>query len=146
MDIVKILVSALAATITMTGFSYLISAAYKKLFKEPVLLNKILERLGIDVQDGPKKAAGYILHYLIGVLFVIGYDLLWRYTTLDPTWFCGIIFGIFSGIIGIGGWMTIFRLPDMPPRVHFKEYYIQLFIAHIIFALTAVAVYHIYGV
>ncbi len=82
MDLIKILVAAIAATFAMTGFSYVISEAYQKLFKEPELLNKIIQRLGIDLQESTKKISGWILHYAIGVLFVIIYDIVLIYYEL----------------------------------------------------------------
>jgi hypothetical protein len=146
MAILRIFVATFAATSLMTGFSYLMSAAFNKLYKEPVLLKKIMSRLGVDLQESTQKAVGWILHYFIGLLLVIAYDLLWTYSPLKVSWISGLVLGALSGLVGIAGWMIIFRLPDHPPGVHFKEYYLQLFFAHVVFGITVVAVYKLMDV
>lgn len=141
MDILKILIATLAATTAMTAFSYLLSEAFQKLFKEPVLLNYVLELSGIKLGDRSLGAAGWLLHYIIGLIFVITYYLIWTYTNIRLSWVSGVVFGCISGIIGILGWVVLFKLPSKEPRVAFTAYYIQLFYAHIVFALIATAVF-----
>lgn len=142
MDIIKILIATLIGTSLMTLFSYAVSEAYRKLFKEPVLLNLLLERAGIvNIADSRKDAIGWILHFLIGLAFVIIYDRIWAWTDLEPSWLNGLIFGAVSGIVGILSWMIMFALHPREPRIDFKLYYWQLFFAHIIFGLGATAVY-----
>lgn len=46
MNLLKIFIAAFSATNIMTTFSYLLSTNYKKLFKEPVMMNFILEGIG----------------------------------------------------------------------------------------------------
>ncbi|HEX8561699.1 MAG TPA: hypothetical protein VF676_01855 [Flavobacterium sp.] len=146
MDIIKILAATVVATSLMTMCSYYFSEKFQELYKEPVLLKKILQRLKVNLSEGWQKAAGWLIHYSIGLLFIIAYNLIWTYTYLDPTWFCGIVFGIISGGIGIAGWMVIFRLPKDAPRIDFRGYYLQLFVVHIVFALAAVAVYKLWDI
>jgi len=144
MEAVKILLAAIVGTILMTAFSYLMSEAFHKLFKEPVLLNKLLQRLGVKLPHGQLSIVGWLIHFVIGLLFAFLYELFWKYTDADPTWGCGLILGAISGIVGILAWMIMFRLPESPPKVKFSEYYLQLFFAHIVFALGVIAVYKIY--
>ncbi|HEX9980380.1 MAG TPA: hypothetical protein VGB50_07430 [Flavobacterium sp.] len=145
MDIVEILLATVAGTSLMTGFSYLVSEASRELYKEPLLLNIIMKKLGVELQGAARTIAAWLLHYFIGLLFVLGYELAWKYTALGITWMCALLFGIVSGIAGILGWMVIFRLPENPPQIPFKTYYLQLFFAHIIFAFTVIAVYKLYS-
>jgi len=56
-----------------------------------------------------------------------------------------LIFGIISGFIGILSWFLMFKIPVEKPKIKFKHYYIQLFIAHIFFALTIIAVYQAFN-
>ncbi|RZJ34438.1 MAG: hypothetical protein EOO51_09525 [Flavobacterium sp.] len=144
MEIVKILVATLAGTSTMTAFSYIVSEAFQKLFKEPVLLAIIMKKLRVDASAKTKTVLAWLLHYFIGLLFVLSYELAWNYFNIPQSWLVGCIFGCISGIIGILGWMLIFRIPGKPPNVHFSEYYLQLFFAHVVFALTVRAVYKIF--
>ena len=143
MDFIRIILGTLVGTTLMTFFSYLVSKIFNKLYKEPVLLNYLLHYLGIDMRDRAKRIAGWVIHYIIGLVFAIGYDLLWQYK-IRFSWSSGIIFGIISGVIGIVSWMLMFKLPDDKPKIDYKGYYIQLLFAHIIFAIGIVIVYKIY--
>ncbi len=144
MEIVKILVATLAGTSTMTAFSYIVSEAFQKLFKEPVLLAIIMKKLRVDASAKTKTVLAWLLHYFIGLLFVLSYEVAWNYFNIPQSWLVGCIFGCISGIFGILGWMLLFRIPGKPPKVHFSEYYLQLFFAHVVFALTVLAVYKIF--
>jgi len=143
MEILQILVTSIFGTIVMTAFSYYVSERFNELFKEPVLLNLVTASAKVDLNPRRKSALGWIIHFTIGLLFVICYHVIWKYTDFDPTWFCGLIFGMVSGLIGIVSWHFMFKLGEHPPKIKFKEYYLQLFIAHILFGLTAVACYKI---
>ena len=143
MEILKIIIATIAGTSVMTAFSYLASESFNKLWKEPVLINLVLSRAAINVSPSRKSALGWIIHYVIGLAFVISYHLLWKYYEIDPTWFCGLILGIGSGFIGVISWYFLFMLPTEKPKIKFKQYYLQLFKAHILFALTVVAVYRL---
>lgn len=56
MNLLKIAIAAFSATNIMTTFSYLLSANFKKLFKEPVMMNFILEGIGIELKGRWHKA------------------------------------------------------------------------------------------
>ena len=144
MEIFQILIASFIGTVVMTAFSYYISERFNELFKEPVLLNLVISSLKIELIAKRKSAIGWCIHFLIGLLFVIGYHMIWIFSDIDPTWFCGLIFGIISGFIGIISWHFMFKLGENPPKIKFKEYYTQLFFAHILFALAVVAVYKIF--
>ena len=144
MDLLKVFIAAFSATNIMTTFSYFISITYGKLFKEPVLLNFVLDGAGLSIQGRLKKVSGWLAHYIIGLLFVFTYEAVWTYTGINFGWASGILFGIISGFIGILGWQTIYMLPRKKPDVPLKDYYIQLFFAHIIFACAVVVAFKIY--
>lgn len=144
MDFLKIMIAAFSATNIMTTFSYLISVTYNKLFKEPVMLNYILNGIGVSFTGKLKKAEGWIAHYVIGLFFVIIYESVWRYTDVKFGWLSGIIFGAVSGGFGILCWHLIYRLPDKKPRAPLRDYYLQLFLAHIVFACAVVVAFKIF--
>lgn len=144
MDLWKIAIAAFSATNIMTTFSYIISATYNKLFKEPVMLNFILANRGIVLRGKWKKAGGWIAHYCIGIFFVLIYESLWQYTPVKFGWISGLAFGAVSAGLGILGWHMIYRLPDDKPVAPLKDYYFQLFLAHIIFALAVVMAFKIF--
>jgi hypothetical protein len=140
MNLLKIFIAAFSATNIMTTFSYLLSASYKKLFKEPVMMNFILEGVGIHLKGKGHKIGGWIAHYIIGFALVITYEAIWRYTEVKFGFVSGIIFGILSGIMC---WRAIY-LTSIHEDVSRRSYYIQLFFGHILFALAVVIAFKIF--
>jgi hypothetical protein len=138
------LAETVAGITVMTAFSYVISVSFRKLFAEPVLLNYVICLLHITIKPKMESALGWVLHYVIGAVFVVIYHVIWNLRLLNDDWLTGIMLGAGSGVIGILGWMIIFSLPPKKPRVAFSQYYIQLFFAHIFFALPIVAVHHLF--
>ncbi|HBL80335.1 MAG TPA: hypothetical protein DDZ79_10625, partial [Aequorivita sp.] len=49
----------------------------------------------------------------------------------------GAIIGAIFGLLGIFGWALLFYVHPQRPKIDFKLFYLQLFLAHIIFGLTA---------
>lgn len=141
MVILIILLATWVATSLMTAFSYMVSAAFKELYKEPVLLQYLMTRFNIKLSNAVKAVAGWIIHYMIGLIFVIAYYVLWRLGVYELTWISGLLYGCMIGIIGIGGWVIMFILSNYMPTIDFKGYYLQLFFAHIIFALSTWAIF-----
>jgi len=144
MNFIKIFIAAFSATNVMTTFSYLLSYRYKTLFKEPVLLNYVLAELGMHPKGKLGNLSGWLAHYTIGLLFVVSYEMAWRLAGIPFNWWTGIGFGIISGFIGILGWKLIFFLPHKKPKVVLNDYYIQLFFAHIVFAIAVVVAFKIF--
>jgi hypothetical protein len=142
----KDILTAATGIICMTAFSYVYSWLRKKTFREPELLNELLSRLGLLSQNNVKKhPAGWIIHYLVGVLFVVAYGYIFRATHLDPTLLTYAGFGFVSGIIGIIGWKITFGIHPRPPEIHFSEYYLHLLIAHVIFGMGVWLGYRLIG-
>ncbi|MFL9831750.1 hypothetical protein ABS764_12920 [Flavobacterium sp. ST-87] len=141
---IQILISSLVATSVMTLFSYIISESFRELYKEPVLLSYCLTALAISLSAKTKNVLGWIIHYAIGFLFVFGYYLLWENEIISETWIAAFILGAISGIIGILSWVIIFKISDYNPKIDFKGYYLQLFFVHVIFGLSAFAVYTLF--
>ena len=143
MEYIEIIVAALCATSTMTLFSYLISESFRKLYKEPLLMQFLMTSFDLDLSARQKVVASWVIHYLIGLLFVACYYLpVW----LECAWYTisiasGLWFGCIIGGIGIAGWTVMFKLSPANPPVDPKGYYLQLFVAHIIFGLTVAAVH-----
>ena len=138
----QILIASIAATSAMTLFSYVISTSFRELYKEPVLLTFVLSKLNLDLSLKTKATLAWLLHYFIGVIFVVIYHFLWFNNILKLSILCAILLGGISGIIGIISWMFMFKITDHKPAIDFKGYYIQLFFAHIIFGITAALVYY----
>jgi len=145
LTVTRLATETFAAITLMTAFSYLVSESFRKLFTEPVLLNYVIRRLEIPAKPSRDGILGWTIHYAIGLAFVLAYEWFWGRNRINDGWPAALILGCISGVIGILGWMLIFRLPHKAPQVDFRSYYIQLFIAHIVFALTATGVHRLFA-
>ncbi len=141
--ILQIIIVSIAATSSMTLFSYAVSAQYRELYKEPLLLTYLMHNFKINLSTASKNTLSWLIHYAIGVAFVTVYYYFWAHNLLQLSFWHAFLLGVISGIAGIISWMILFKISDYQPPIDYKGYYIQLFIAHIIFALTATAVYAI---
>lgn len=145
MEIMRILVSGLVATSLMTAFSYIAANIRNKEFREPELLNQLLSKSSFFRLELSKKSmAGWILHYLIGWIFVVIFELFWDLNLVPFSILWGGILGFIAGIIGIIGWKIFFAISSDPPKITWSEYYVQLVVAHIIFGLSAAVVYAVW--
>lgn len=137
------IISWILAILAMTGFSALISYLSKYEFREHILLSQLMNTIKkASPSTKPKIYLGWSVHFAFGLLFMAFYELLWVLTDFNRTVFWGIIFGLLMGLIGMTGWMLMFRLHPNPPQLHFKIYYFQLVIAHVVFSLTALMGYY----
>ncbi|MCP2025507.1 hypothetical protein L1276_000647 [Flavobacterium sp. HSC-32F16] len=141
--IIQLLLVSIAATSAMTWFSYAMSKSFRELYKEPVLLAFVIDKLKLNLSKQSKKTWGWLLHYIIGFLFVLGYHIIWVKDILAISPLNALLLGIISGLIGIISWVFMFKITHHQPPIDFKGYYIQLFFAHIIFAIVATALYSI---
>lgn len=139
---------AYAAIALMTTFSYIYSNIRKRRFKEPMLLNELMARLRwLPAHTIAYHPIGWLLHYVVGVLFIVSYEIVRSYTGVDLTFLTLIIAGAIFGVIGIVGWEITFRLhPSPPPDIKLSEYYLQLFIAHVLFGIGAFVGYYLLSV
>lgn len=143
MDLLLLLIATLLSTTAMTLFSYAVSAAFRDLYKEPVLLDYLMHRYRIRIGEREKTVAAWLLHYFLGLVFVIGYLIPLQLGYYRNSWVSGIVFGILIGLIGIVGWKIMFRLAGRTPIANPTLYYVQLFLAHIVFGLTTVVSFYI---
>lgn len=141
-SVLQIALGTILGTSIMTLFSYLISNWLNKQFKEPLLLNILLQRSKfVDKDISP--LSGWILHYAVGAIMVSIYHLIWTYTSINPTILIGSIFGFISGFPAVAVWKAVFTMHSNPPNIDFKAHYMQLIIAHILFGIGAAAGYQI---
>lgn len=146
MNVFRIGLAALCGTTLMTAFSYIVSSVRGKQFREPELLNGLVARAGLtDFSPSKEHAAGWLMHYQVGLMFSIIYDLIWRKTNVSPSPKNSLIMGAVSGIFGIMVWNLIFKLHPDPPKTKLKEFNLQLLIAHLIFGYYAMKGYVLVG-
>lgn len=141
-NIVQIALGVLIGTSLMTLFSYIMTYEVKEQFREPQLLNELINRSDIFGVEN-SRLAGWFLHYGVGTIFVIIYHFVWKYSLIGPSLSSGTILGFVSGLIGITGWYFVFRIHHNPPAVDIGDYFIHLIVAHIIFGAGAYMGYNL---
>lgn len=141
--ILQIIIVSIAATSAMTLFSYAVSASFRELFKEPLLLNYFLHNSGIKLSNTSKNTLSWLFHYGIGAIFVTVYHYFWTQNIVQLSFSDAFLLGVVSGVISILSWMIFFEISHYQPPINFRGFYLQLFAAHLIFAFTATAVYAI---
>ncbi len=139
--ILIILLSAFIGTTLMTILSYSLSYIFNSQFKEPVLLNKLLKSSTWISKGSIHRTAGWVLHYTVGIGFVMIYYLLWNYAGVPSTLFNGGILGLISGVFGVGIWWIIFKIHWSPPTINQSGFFLHLIVVHIIFGIGATASY-----
>jgi len=130
----KILASAFLGTSAMTLYSYLRSGSDNKNFREPQLLNCLLENLELQIPN--PTVSGWILHYKVGLGFATAYHCLFN-KVFPPSIFSAVFFGAIGGVTGIAIWDTVLRKHPNPPAIDHKAFYQHLLFAHIVFGLSA---------
>lgn len=126
----------------MTVFTYIVSALWDKRFGQPELLTQLVNSSKLMKGSKPQgKWIGWVLHYAFGGVFLFGYVYLRALFELPVTFLWGLGYGCFAGILGILGWMSLFKFHHDPPFVDRNAFYTQLFLAHIIFSLTLSLLY-----
>jgi len=142
----KIIIAGIIGTSFMTLYSYYRSNKEKQQYREPVLLNKLINRSRtLPVKLEENSAVGWATHYSIGVMFVLAYYLLCRRALQHPTPSKALLIGSGSGIVAIASWKIMFIMNPNPPDNHRYGYYRQLFVAHVVFAAFALAGYRFTG-
>lgn len=145
MNVTTFLIAWILSVITMTLFSALIARITGKKMVEPVLISELIHRFYYRF-GGTRRSLyiGWAIHFLVGIFFLLLYELLWLLTGFERVLLWGFVFGAIMGILGILGWIGIFIIHPRPPKLHFTLYYLQLFFAHIVFSITSLIIYHIF--
>jgi len=144
MNLLLIIVSSIVGITVMTIFSYVVSKSFNKLYKEPILLKYVLERMQVSISDNFTLVLGWFLHYIIGILFVVIYHFIWMNGWMEISVLHSFILGLASGLVGIVAWRIMFAISNSESKVDMNGYFFQLVIAHILFALTVMMIYQYY--
>lgn len=143
--VLQILLATVTATTHMTIMSYLFSVSFRELYKKPLLLRFFMQKFGTPLSTNTEEKLGWLMHYMVGLLFVICYQILVSQKLLEVTWRSGILFGFVAGLIGIEWWRMMFKFFNIL-SIDFKKYYRKLLVMHLIFGLTIVAIYKMLAV
>jgi len=144
MDLSTFFVAWICAILAMSAFSALLSQVFKIELREQNLLAHLMATLKkSDPKQSPNVLKGWLVHFAFGLFFMIGYEILWYLTGFARTYGWSIIFGTGMGVVGVLGWIGMFRAHPNPPQLHFKFYYFQLVLAHIVFCVMATTVFKV---
>jgi hypothetical protein len=143
MQTAKTITAALVGTTFMTLFSYWISSKKRKQFREPELLDGLLQRLPVHVPATAAQVSGWLIHYGVGFSFCAIYDAIWKHMAARPSVTNGMMLGGISGLVGILGWHAVLSFHPNPPAVEIKKYYGHLMLAHVIFGVFSVIGYRL---
>ena len=143
-NLVLIFVAAFIGTTLMTWFSYFLSELLIVNWKEPRLLVFVLYKLNHELSYEFRTVLAWIIHYVIGVVFAVGYNYFWMKLT-PVNFLTSLLYGAICGIIGIVGWRLLFILLDTRLPADAKGYFMQLFFAHLIFAIGIYGSYVMLG-
>ena len=140
---IPILSAALTGTTLMSAFSYITSQKEHRQFREPELLNKLVNRMPLDVKASKNSIVGWAVHYIVGLMFCTLYDRIWQRLTPRERMLVALPVGAVSGIIGAIVWKSTFRAHPFPPVIRYRRYYLHIILAHVIFGTFAGLGYNI---
>ena len=130
-----VLVSFIATSI-MTIFSYILSSFRKQQFREPQLLNSILDNSFPIAVPRPKNYfLGWLIHYGIGLIFTILFYFLEEVNLIKLGALSTFLFGIGIGLIGIIIWNIMLSISRLKNKIHKINFYFHLILGHLIFSI-----------
>jgi len=135
------IISGIVAVIAMTLFSAIYNTFTKDEFREPNLLTQIFKKLFQRTLHKPLYVYGWLVHFLIGFVFLGLYEFTWRWFAIERSIDIAVLFGLVSGFLGIIGWYFMFKAVRYTYHFNYAHYYFHLVLAHIVFSVVAVFVY-----
>jgi len=147
MDIKTFLItilSGLVGTVAMTLVMYIYSKYSHEFTKVIHILGNML--IGERNYFTPSRNAlivGVIANFGVGILFSFAYFLLWNWGIFLINIEDSIMMGIASGVVAIVIWKTYLSFHGNPPQFSELNYFLALFLAHIIFAVVSVNVFQL---
>jgi hypothetical protein len=137
-NIQKITIPAFCGTSAMTTYSYLLSGIQGSNFKEPVLLAKLISRLTPGMGQKRAEISGWVLHYMVGVLFTVIYRSIFKKRLVSPNARSAAFIGGVSGIFAVGVWKIVLDIHPIPPTTKRRNFFGQLVVAHVIFGVVTI--------
>lgn len=143
--LVDLFISAIVGTSVMTLFLYMTSWITKNNFRVIHILGNMLTFK--TKEDGSLSnsfwvfGVGSVIHYMVGFLYVVAYHFLLMNGHIRLTLFQGIIVGIVTGIVAVGGWKCFYKLHPKPPIIKLKLYLWVILLAHILFSIVVLYTY-----
>lgn len=137
MELLKVILAGVLGTVMMTAFSYVVSRMKSQQFREPKLLNMILRRSTYDMNPSNNSILGWVVHFSIGVILMTLFYILHLTFSFNISAISILLYGISAGILSILSWHLMFILNPDSADIVLSEFYLQLLIAHVLFAMGA---------
>ncbi len=126
----------MAATSSMTLFSYIFSLLSGSNLREPHILAQLTGRL-IPWQEKKKNIlTGWAVHYAVGLLFSEMYVKFWQHSSINNKRKAGLIFGGLAGLSAILIWNFTLKIHPFPPSLNFGLFALNLFLGHLVFGMV----------
>ena len=129
--------AGILGTVLMTSFSYVISRMKSQQFKEPKLLNMILRRSTYDMNPSNNSVLGWVVHFSIGVILMTLFYVLHLTFSFSISAVSILIYGTIAGVLSILSWHFMLSISSNSPDFALRDFYMQLLMAHVLFALGA---------
>ncbi|MEJ8758133.1 hypothetical protein WG947_14060 [Pontibacter sp. H259] len=145
MNLIYAILAGLAGTAAMTAVLYLLSFTNRAL-RVPQVLGTML--LGKTHPDGGLSGTpsthiiGTAAHFLVGILYAIGYLSLWESGVGSLTFSWSLLMGFANGIFAMIVWYFFFLIHPKPPIIKLERYLVTLIFAHVIFGFIVTYVYY----
>ncbi|MGJ8592830.1 MAG: hypothetical protein ACSHXF_09795 [Aquaticitalea sp.] len=143
MDSLTFFIAWISSVTVMSAFSSLWSDVADQNFREHNLLSHIFTKGTLPTFTTKQWIVGWAIHFFFGAVFLLCYEVLWNVTGIVRSVVWSVAFGVIIGIIGVLGWILMFKFCKDRPQIPFTHYYFHLVLAHIVFSLTAYGVYYI---
>ena len=128
-----LITSTLIATSTMTLFSYILSAFAQQNFRETDLLAQLIRGWKPSLKRSSSQLLGWQAHYSLGVIWGSFYAMT---RNRNRPLASSLLFGCTGGLSAIFFWKKAFDFNPKPAPTQRRDFYVQLFFAHLIFSLT----------
>lgn len=141
------IIAGIAGTAAMTWFVNMAAKRSGSRLKVVRVLGTMLnDEAGEEgkTKNGPEEIlTGTLAHYSVGIGFALSYLVLWRYRISKPDFKNSLVLGVVSGLIGAAVWRLFFYVHPRPTRTPVARYLILIFVAHLIFSISATGAFRI---
>jgi hypothetical protein len=130
--------AAIMATSLMTIACYLLALTFRRRWAVLHMLATLLAGRSPEGRFTPRRlpyAFALLLHYGIGLGFVMLHEWLLDCHVLYHYWENYLLFGLAAGAAGVAGWKIILVLHPAPPYYPRESYLFVIFLSHLVFAL-----------
>ncbi|MUP44709.1 hypothetical protein E0K83_02990 [Gramella sp. BOM4] len=139
MELFLVILAGITGTVLMTVFSYLLSRIRTSKFREHQLLNIILRRASVEPMNPSNDSLiGWVVHFSIGIILMTIFYMVHLIFSFPVSFISIFLFGLITGGMAVLSWHLMFYISRIPAEFKFRKFYVQIFIAHLIFALGAI--------